>query len=693
MKINDILDITTDEIFIFDAVTHMFLYTNKVARINLGYTNAEMKNISAANLNLKVDEVTFAEIEAPLITNTINTVTFVTTLQRKNKTIYDIRVSLQKTVFNGVDAYLAIVLDITKQLEVENELSNHAENLRKLTQYVPGTLYQFRLSPDGHFCFPYASENIYDIYEVKAEDLVIDAEQAFARHHPDDAKIVSDLIYNSAKTMKEWTCQYRVNLPSKGIRWLEGHSTPEKLGDGGVLWYGYIMDITERKTAEKILLEQKNVLHYQANYDSLTGIPNRTLFLDRLENAIKKSKRQPYKLAILFIDLDHFKKINDSLGHGAGDKVLIEVTNRLTSLVRAEDTVARLGGDEFTIILENITHTDFIVTLCNKIIEKLTQPIIFDGGDLYVSCSIGISLCPDDNMEANNLLKYADSAMYKAKNRGGNTFQFYDKELTKLACERVSLEAGLRSAIKDGELEVYYQPQVDGRTDKLIGIEGLVRWNHPTRGLILPDSFIPLAESTSLIINLDRFVMEQAMTQVAQWYEKGLNPGVLALNLAVKQIHKDDFIEMCKQLILKTKCKPEWLEFEVTEGQIMTNPDKAVRILQDIRDLGISLAIDDFGTGYSSLFYLKKLPINKLKIDREFIKNLPEDKEYAAITKGIINLSKILNLQVIAEGVETEEQKDFMVKYGCNDIQGYFYSKPLIAGELEIILQNGCSLS
>jgi diguanylate cyclase (GGDEF)-like protein len=693
MKINDILDITTDEIFIFDAVTHMFLYTNKVARINLGYTNAEMKNISAANLNLKVDEVTFAEIEAPLITNTINTVTFVTTLQRKNKTIYDIRVSLQKTVFNGVDAYLAIVLDITKQLEVENELSNHAENLRKLTQYVPGTLYQFRLSPDGHFCFPYASENIYDIYEVKAEDLVIDAEQAFARHHPDDAKIVSDLIYNSAKTMKEWTCQYRVNLPSKGIRWLEGHSTPEKLGDGGVLWYGYIMDITERKTAEKILLEQKNVLHYQANYDSLTGIPNRTLFLDRLENAIKKSKRQPYKLAILFIDLDHFKKINDSLGHGAGDKVLIEVTNRLTSLVRAEDTVARLGGDEFTIILENITHTDFIVTLCNKIIEKLTQPIIFDGGDLYVSCSIGISLCPDDNMEANNLLKYADSAMYKAKNRGGNTFQFYDKELTKLACERVSLEAGLRSAIKDGELEVYYQPQVDGRTDKLIGIEALVRWNHPTRGLILPDSFIPLAESTSLIINLDRFVMEQAMTQVAQWYEKGLNPGVLALNLAVKQIHKDDFIEMCKQLILKTKCKPEWLEFEVTEGQIMTNPDKAVRILQDIRDLGISLAIDDFGTGYSSLFYLKKFPINKLKIDREFIKNLPEDKEYAAITKGIINLSKILNLQVIAEGVETEEQKDFMVKYGCNDIQGYFYSKPLIAGELEIILQNGCSLS
>lgn len=693
MKINDILDSTTDEIFIFDAVTHMFLYTNKGARINLGYTKAEMKNISAADLNLKVNEVTFAEIEAPLITNKINTVTFVTTLQRKNKTIYDIRVSLQKTVFNGVDAYLAIVLDITQQLEVEDSLSNHAENLRKLTQYVPGTLYQFRLFPDGHFCFPYASENVYDIYEVKAENLAIDAEQAFARHHPDDAKRISDLIYNSAQTMEEWVCEYRVNLPSKGMRWLEGHSTPEKLDDGGVLWYGYIMDITERKTAEKILLEQKNVLHYQANYDSLTGIPNRTLFLDRLENAIKKSKRQPYKLAILFIDLDHFKKINDSLGHGAGDKVLIEVTNRLTSLVRAEDTVARLGGDEFTIILENITHTDFIVTLCNKIIEKLTQPIIFDGGDLYVSCSIGISLCPDDNMEANNLLKYADSAMYKAKNRGGNTFQFYDKELTKLACERVSLEAGLRSAIKDGELEVYYQPQVDGRTDKLIGIEALVRWNHPTRGLILPDSFIPLAESTSLIVDLDRFVMEQAMTQVAQWYEKGLNPGVLAINLAVKQVQKDDFIEMCKQLILKTKCKPEWLEFEVTEGQIMTNPDKTVLILQDIRDLGISLAIDDFGTGYSSLFYLKKLPINKLKIDRVFIKNLPEDKEDAAITKGIINLSRILNLQVIAEGVETEEQKDFVVKYGCNDIQGYFYSKPLIACQLEIILQNGCSLS
>ena len=229
MKINDILDSTTDEIFIFDAVTHMFLYTNKGARINLGYTKAEMKNISAADLNLKVNEVTFAEIEAPLITNKINTVTFVTTLQRKNKTIYDIRVSLQKTVFNGVDAYLAIVLDITQQLEVEDSLSNHAENLRKLTQYVPGTLYQFRLFPDGHFCFPYASENVYDIYEVKAENLAIDAEQAFARHHPDDAKRISDLIYNSAQTMEEWVCEYRVNLPSKGMRWLEGHSTPRKI--------------------------------------------------------------------------------------------------------------------------------------------------------------------------------------------------------------------------------------------------------------------------------------------------------------------------------------------------------------------------------------------------------------------------------------------------------------------------------
>jgi diguanylate cyclase (GGDEF)-like protein len=694
MNIEDgILEHITNEVYIFDINTFKFIYINKSAQINLGYSKKEIKKFTADKLNLKVSKENFTKsVGLPLINNEVNSILLSTTLQRKDKTCYEVELSLLKTVYEGRVAYVAIALDLTEQINMKKTLASQAETLRKLTHYVPGTLYQFKLYPDGRSSFPYASENIYDLYEVNAESLMQNAIEGFARHHPDDEKRIYDTIQKSAQTMDEWSCEYRVNLPNKGLRWLEGHSTPEKLADDSVLWHGYLMDITERKATEKLLLKQQTVLQQQAYYDSLTGLANRRLLLDRLGKAIQKSTRHTSKLALLFIDLDNFKEINDSLGHDAGDKVLIEITSILTAIIRSEDTMARLGGDEFTILLENITNTESVATVCNKILQKLAHPIKIDGSELYISCSIGISLFPDDGIKVHDLLKYADSAMYKAKREGKNNFQFYDTKLTELATERVIMETGLRLAIKNKELEVYYQPQVDGRTDKLIGIEALIRWNHPTMGFVPPAKFIPLAEVTSLIIDLDRFVMEQAMTQVAHWYEKGLNPGVLALNLSVKQIQQKNCISYIQLLMKKIKFKPYWLELEVTEGQIMTNPKKAIKTLQKIRNLGIDLAIDDFGTGYSSLSYLKKLPINKLKIDREFIKNLPESKDDAAITQGIIILTKILNLDVIAEGVETEEQKNFLIEGGCNAIQGYLYSKPVTAVELEVILQNGCRI-
>lgn len=446
---------------------------------------------------------------------------------------------------------------------------------------------------------------------------------------------------------------------------------------------GYCQDITKRKEAEEKLYEQKNILHYQAHHDELTQLPNRTFFNERLEQAIEKAKRNKTLIALFYIDLDHFKQINDSLGHEVGDIVLKITAERLKNKIRKEDTLSRLGGDEFTLIIEELNIAKDVSLLAQKIIEDLEKPIYIDTHTLYISSSIGISIYPDDDTDAKNLLKYADSAMYKAKEEGRNNFQFYSSEMTELAFEHVAMEASLRQALQNEEFVVYYQPQMDGRTDRLVGMEALVRWNHPTLGLVQPYKFIPIAEKNGLIVQIDQWVMKSAMTQFVAWYKDGLNPGVLAMNLAVKQLQKKDFIDTMSNLLKSTQCKPEWIELEVTESQIMTNPQEAIKILKQISEMGIELAVDDFGTGYSSLSYLKRLPIDKLKIDRTFIQDLPDDEEDVGITKSVIALSKSLNLKVIAEGVETDEQKNFLVENGCQNIQGYLYSKPITANEMK----------
>ena len=452
---------------------------------------------------------------------------------------------------------------------------------------------------------------------------------------------------------------------------------------------GTYVDITKQRNIENELKKQKDILHHQAHHDALTGLPNRLLFSDKLEQTIQKAKRNNSKIALLFIDLDHFKEINDSLGHDIGDKILKEVTYRLSKTIRKEDTLARLGGDEFTVILEDLSQGQDASTVATKILESLAKSMNIDNNVLYVSSSIGISIYPDDGVSAQNLLKYADSAMYKAKDEGRNNFQYYNSTMTELAFQRVEMETSLRIALKNKEFVVYYQPQVNGITNKLIGMEALVRWQHPTMGLVSPAKFIPLAESTGLIVELDRYVMRTAMTQIVQWYKEGLNPGVLAMNLAVKQLQQKDFIPVLKELMQETNCKAEWIELEVTEGQIMTHPEDAVVKLKEISNLGIELAVDDFGTGYSSLAYLKRLPIDKLKIDQAFVRDLPDNEEDAGIAKAVIALAKSLNLKVIAEGVETKEQRDFLVENGCKKIQGYFYSKPIPADKFEDILRNG----
>jgi len=443
------------------------------------------------------------------------------------------------------------------------------------------------------------------------------------------------------------------------------------------------LEIKQRQQAQDELKAQKEKLHHIAHHDSLTNLPNRFLFNDRLNQAIKQAQRNNSKISVLFIDLDHFKGINDSMGHNAGDELLIKVAERLKNKIRQTDTLARLGGDEFTIILDDMQSNNAIVTITQSLLKSMEEPFLLSDQSLYITLSIGAAIYPEDGDTSEELIKNADAAMYQAKDDGRNTYQFYNQSMTVKAFERISMEASFRNALKNTEFVVYYQPQINAETELLVGMEALVRWQHPDMGLVSPAKFLSSVQDTGLIIPLDLWVMKTAMQQIAAWHKSGFQAGVLALNLSMLQLNKEDFVETIKQLLEETNCQPQWIELEVTEGLLMKDPDTAIQKLNQIRALGISLAIDDFGTGYSSLSQLKRLPINKLKIDQAFIRGLPDNEEDAVISKSIISLANSMGLDVIAEGVETKSQKDFLLKNGCQLIQGYYYGKPMPANEIE----------
>ncbi|OQX57993.1 MAG: hypothetical protein B5M52_06235 [Helicobacteraceae bacterium 4484_230] len=439
-----------------------------------------------------------------------------------------------------------------------------------------------------------------------------------------------------------------------------------------------------QKSAEEIK-KQKVVFEHLAHHDTLTNLPNRVLFRDRLEHSIVKAKRNNTKLAVLFMDLDHFKEINDSLGHQIGDDVLKVVADRLKNELRGSDSIARLGGDEFTILLEDVKQTFKIGDIAQKLIRSLKDPLLINSYELYITASIGISIYPSDGEDAETLLKCADAAMYSAKSDGRNIFQYYAKEMTEQAFERVMLETSMRHALDNDEFVIHYQPQVDSKNNNLIGLEALVRWEHPEMGLIYPDKFIPLAETTSVIIPLGEWILRTVAAQMTAWHNKGFDPIHISVNLSVKQLRHRSLLLLIEKILEETKFRSDWLELEITEGYTMQNPVQSIKLLQRIRNLGVKLAIDDFGTGYSSLSYLKQLPINKLKIDKSFIKDIPGSKEDEALVRAIISMAESMYLSVIAEGVETEAQREFLQNAGCCNIQGYLFAKPMSANKIDDI--------
>jgi len=462
-------------------------------------------------------------------------------------------------------------------------------------------------------------------------------------------------------------------------QWIELFLSPVR-GDADSIshYVGVLNDVTARKEAE-------GQLAFLANHDSLTNLPNRSLFDDRLRQALARADRGN-GFAVCFIDLDRFKLINDSLGHAAGDAVLIEVARRLGGLCRGADTLARLAGDEFVMLLEDIADAGAAAGIAQRILAALAQPLHVGGRDIDVGASLGMALHPDDGNDATSLLRNADAAMYAAKAAGRNTFRFYDEAMNRRASQRLALESDLRRAVARGQLELFYQPQIRSADGQLAGVEALLRWRHPERGLVSPVEFIPLAEEAGIITELGEWALAEAARQIVAWRQQGIGVPRMAVNLSPRQFHAADLANRLERILTAAGAANEWIELEITESAAMAHPEGAVEVLQRLRERGIQVAMDDFGTGHSSLAMLRTLPLNVLKLDRSFVQHLPESETDAAVASAVVTLARRLGLSVVAEGVETEAQQHFLAGIGCDLLQGFLFSRPLPSTEFEVWL-------
>jgi len=499
--------------------------------------------------------------------------------------------------------------------------------------------------------------------------------------HPDDRQTILESANKAADEKRTYSMEYRLIRPDGTERIVHAQAEMAYGNDGEpARLIGTIQDVTEhRRTQER--------LNYLAHYDTLTGLPNRILLQDRLSQAMVDADRRDRLVALMFLDLDRFKIINDTLGHETGDALLKSVAERLRSCVRAGDTISRLGGDEFTVVLANIAHVDDVAHVAQKIIDGFVAPFHVNGRELFISPSMGITLYPFDDNDIDSLLRNADAAMYHAKELGRNTFQFYTAELNRRTAKRLRLETALRHALERNELLLHYQPQVSLKTGRIIGAEALLRWQHAEMGLISPLEFIPLAEETGLIIPIGEWVLHTACAQAQSWRKTGFGELQIAVNLSGRQFQHQHLARLVKKVLKETGLDPRLLDLELTESLLMHNTDAILGTMEELHAHGVAFSMDDFGTGYSSLSYLKRFPIDTLKIDQSFVRDIPRDPDDAAIAQAIIAMAHNLDIRVIAEGVETAKQLAFLRSKRCNGMQGYYFSKPIPAEAMTALLQ------
>lgn len=579
--------------------------------------------------------------------------------------------------------YRGIDRDITKRKRAEEALNKSAQRLALHFQQTPLAVIEW----DADFkvvAWNPAAKGVFGYAEAEAL-----GHSAMELILPESAKDHVAEIWHALLTRQGGFRSTNENLTKDGkIIYCEWYNTPLIDGNGQVIGVASLaQDVTEQKKAEQ-------QLRYLAYFDDLTGLPNRTLFNDRLCQAMAAADRHQQLVAVMFMDLDNFKMVNDTLGHEAGNLLLQAVAARLKSSFRDGDTVARLGGDDFAVVLADLSNADDAAQVAQKILAGLKAPFSISGSELFATLSIGITLYPFDGGSIPNLLRNADSAMYHAKELGRNNFQFYSAEMTARVEKRMVLETGLRHALECGQFLLHYQPQLDISTGKIIGMEALIRWQHPEKGMVSPAEFIPVAEETGLIMPIGEWVLRTACAQAKAWQDQGLPDLVIAVNLSSRQFKQGDLSRLVRGILEETGLDPQHLELEITESLLIDGADTVIlSILQELKRMGVTLAVDDFGTGYSSLSYLKRFPIDKLKIDQSFVRGITSDPDDASLVKAIIAIARSLRLTVIAEGVETEGHLNYLRRHDCDHMQGYYFSRPLPAGEFAALVGSGKALT
>jgi diguanylate cyclase (GGDEF)-like protein/PAS domain S-box-containing protein len=563
--------------------------------------------------------------------------------------------------------FVAIKQDITERKRAEEALRQAEEKYRAI--FEDAVVGIFQITPEGRpvsINHALARMHGYDSPEQFLAEVSDVVRQIFVN---------PDQMVEMMQELQQYSVLHGVEVEvyckDRTRKWVVANMRAARdSSDDIVLLEGTIEDITDRKVAEERVL-------FLAYYDALTGLPNRTLLQDRITTALAGARRRKEKLAVLFLDLDRFKTINDSLGHSIGDLLLQEVAARLKGWARGQDTVSRVGGDEFVVVLTSIGQESDAAVAAQRIVSTMSTEFSIRGHSLNITCSIGVSIFPQHGIDGETLIKNADAAMYCAKQNGPNKIQFFTEDLNAQMVERLTLESGLRMALSRNEFFLVYQPQVDIATGRVVGFEALLRWEAPALGLVPPDKFIRIAENCGLIVPIGEWVLRAACLQARKWQDEGLPAVRLAVNVSAVQFRQDGFRDLIKDVLRETGLAPEYLELELTESLLLTNADVVFSVLHELNDMGLKLAIDDFGTGYSSLSYLKQFRVDKLKIDRSFIRDIAIDPDDAAITIAIISMAKSLNLKVIAEGVESEEQMSFLRLHDCDEIQGYYFSRPL----------------
>jgi diguanylate cyclase (GGDEF)-like protein len=525
-----------------------------------------------------------------------------------------------------------------------------------------------------------ASEMSLRLFGIRSDQPDVPLDRLLEALHPEDQPKFSQSLEQCLHGTGNLDIEYRVAWPDGTFRWLrtKGDALLDLEGDPiKVLWV--TEDVSQRKDMDARV-------RFLAHHDLLTGLPNRTLFQDRLQQALAAAKRMESRVALLFIDLDRFKYVNDSFGHRAGDILLQTVAARLRSCVRETDTVCRHAGDEYLIVLSALRDPTEAALVAGKVLTTFEEPFDLDGQEIQISASVGISVYPDDGQTTEDLIRNADAAMYHSKKNGRNRYEFFTSELTAPVAERLVLANQLRRAVERNELVLHYQPQYEANSNKLIATEALVRWNHAEHGLLSPESFIPLAEESDIIHLIGEWVLGEACRQVNAWQNEGRRVVPVAINFSALQFRRANLVQGVASSLARHGLEPRHLEIELTENAIMQDPKEAATILDELHDMGVGISIDDFGTGYSSLNYLKRFPIDKLKIDRGFVEDLPYDLNDSAIVQAIINLSKSLRMTVVAEGVETKAQLDFLRALGCDAYQGYLGGRPMEAERFALLL-------